>query len=132
MYSTEFEITEQLMLPTWICCYQSEGDVQHRISLYDNRDDPNFHITNVPFLSNNIKSSPVYGVFISQLIRYARRACSSYECLILRAMRLSSKLLGHGYIKERLKSSLKKFFGRCGDLIKQYEFPSPECYMMTF
>ena len=57
---------------------------------------------------------------ISQLIRYAR-ACSSYECFILRAARLSSKLLGQGYVMERLKSSLKKFYGRYGDLIKYYE-----------
>ena len=66
--------------------------------------------------------SPAYGVFISQLIRYAR-ACSSYECFILRAMRLSNKLLGQGYVKERLKSSLRKFYGRYGDLTKQYEVP---------
>ena len=59
---------------------------------------------------------------ISQLIRYAR-ACSSYECFILRAMRLSNKLLGQGYVKERLKSSLRKFYGRYGDLTKQYEVP---------
>ena len=56
------------------------------------------------------------------LIRYAR-ACSSYECFILRAMRLSNKLLGQGYVKERLKSSLRKFYGRYGDLTKQYEVP---------
>ena len=67
-----------------------------------------------------ISSSPAYGVFISQLIRYAR-ACSSYECFILRAARLSSKLLGQGYVMERLKSSLRKFYGRYGDLIKHYE-----------
>ena len=72
------------------------------------------------FLSSNIPSLPAYGVFISQLIRYAR-ACSSYECFILRAMRLSNKLLGQGYVKERLKSSLRKFYGRYGDLTKQYE-----------
>ena len=60
------------------------------------------------------------GVFISQLTRYAR-ACSSYGCFILRAMRLSNKLLEQGYVKERLKSSLRKFCGRYGDLIKQYE-----------
>ena len=84
------------------------------------RDDFNFHITNFPFLSSNIPSSPAYGVFISQLIRYAR-ACSSYECFILRAARLSSKLLGQGYVMERLKSSLRKFYGRYGDLIKHYE-----------
>ena len=34
--------------------------------------------------------------------------------------RLSSKLLRHGYIVERLKSSLRKLYGRNGDLITQY------------
>ena len=86
----------------------------------DKHDDFNFHITNFPFLSSNIPSSPAYGVFISQLIRYAR-ACSSYECFILRAAHLSSKLLRQGYVMERLKSSLRKFYGRYGDLIKHYE-----------
>ena len=52
--------------------------------------------------------------------RYAR-ACSSYGCFILRATRLSNKLLEQGYVKERLKSSLRKVYGRYGDLIKQYE-----------
>ena len=87
---------------------------------YDKRDDFNFHITNFPFLSSNIPSSPAYGVFISQLIRYSR-ACSSYECFILRARRLSSKLLKQGYLAERLKSSFRKLYGRYGDLIQQYE-----------
>ena len=70
--------------------------------------------------SSNISSSPAYGVFISQLIRYAR-ACSSYECYILRAARLSSKLIGQGYVMECLKSSLRKLYARYGDLIKHYE-----------
>ena len=64
--------------------------------------------------------SYAYDVFISQFIRYAR-ACSSYECFILRASRLLNTLLEQGYVKERLKSSLRKFYGRYGDLIKQYE-----------
>ena len=62
-------------------------------SLYDKREDFNFYITNFPFLSSNIPSSPGFGVLISQLIRYAR-ARSPYECFILRAVRLSNKLLG--------------------------------------
>ena len=33
------------------------------------------------------------------------------------------KLLGQGYVKDRLKSSLRKSFGRYGDLIKQNEVP---------
>ena len=36
-----------------------------RTSIYDKRDDFYFHITNFPFLSSNIPSSPDYGVFIS-------------------------------------------------------------------
>ena len=40
---------------------------------------------------------------------------------ILRARRLSSKLLKQGYLAERLKSSFRKFYGRYGDLIQQYE-----------
>ena len=54
--------------------------------------------------------------FISPIIRYTR-AWSSYECFILRARRLFSKLLKQGYLVERLKSSFKKFYGRYGDLI---------------
>ena len=97
-------------------------DGQLRTSLYEKSDDFIFHVTNFPFLSSSIPSSPVYGFFISQLIRYAK-ACSSYECFILRAARLSSKLLGQGHVREHLKSSLRKFYGRYGDLIKHYEVP---------
>ena len=57
---------------------------------------------------------------ISQLIRYAR-ACPSYGCFILRATPISNKLLEQGYVKERLKSSLRKCYGRYGEFIKQYE-----------
>ena len=94
-------------------------DGQLHTSIYDIRDDF-FHITNFPFLSSNIPSSPAYGVFISQLLRYAR-ACSSYECFILRVRRLSSKLVKQGYLAESLKSSFRKFYGRYGDLIQQFE-----------
>ena len=86
--------------------------------------------TNFPFLASNIPSSPVYGVFISQPIRYVR-AFSCYDCFIRRAMRLSNKLLGQGYVKERLKSSLRNLCSRYLDLIKQYEASSPTFWMIT-
>ena len=35
--------------------------------LHDKRDDFNFHITNFPFLSSNILSSPAYGVLSLRL-----------------------------------------------------------------
>ena len=53
--------------------------------------------TYFPFLSSNIPTSPAYGVYFSQLIRYAR-ACSSYGCFILRATRLSNKIFEQGYV----------------------------------
>ena len=86
-----------------LCCLLGSTPVdrensQLRNSLYVKRDDFNFHNTNFPFLSSNIPSSPVHGVFISQLIRYTR-ACFFYECFILRAVRLSCKLLGQGYVR---------------------------------
>ena len=49
--------------------------------LYDKRDDFDFHIVNFPFLSSNIPSSPSYGVYISQLIRYT--TCLLFVFLIL-------------------------------------------------
>ena len=39
--------------------------------LHDKRDDFDFHIVNFLFLSSNIPSGLLYGVYISQLIRYA-------------------------------------------------------------
>ena len=40
--------------------------------IYDKRDDFNFEIVNFPFLDGGVPRSPSYGVYISQLIRFAR------------------------------------------------------------
>ena len=40
--------------------------------LYDKLDDFNFEIVNFPFLDGDVPRSPFYGVYISQLIRFAR------------------------------------------------------------
>ncbi|KAK3089994.1 hypothetical protein FSP39_008300 [Pinctada imbricata] len=100
--------------------YDTDGHMN--TSLYDKRDDFNFSITNFPFLSSNIPSSPAYGVFISQLIRYAR-ASTKYTDFVLRARRLSDKLLSQGYVCDRLTSSLRKFYGRYGRLVIHYDVP---------
>ena len=44
--------------------------------IYDKRDDFNFEIINFPFLDIDVPRSPSYGVYISQLIRFAR-VCSN-------------------------------------------------------
>ena len=40
--------------------------------IYDKRDDFNFEIVNFPFLDGYVPCSPSYGIYISQLIRFAR------------------------------------------------------------
>ncbi|KAK3083912.1 hypothetical protein FSP39_005205 [Pinctada imbricata] len=91
-------------------------------SLYDKRDDFNFTITDFPFLSGSIPSSPAYGVFVSQLMRYARAGTKCAD-FVLRAGRLSDGLLGQGCVCDRLASSLGKFYGRCGELVMQDDVP---------
>ena len=44
---------------------------------HDKRDDFSFEIINFPFLDGDVLSSPSYGVYISQLIRYAI-VCSNF------------------------------------------------------
>ena len=40
--------------------------------IYDKRNDFDFDIVNYPFLDGDIPRSTAYGVYISQLIRFAR------------------------------------------------------------
>ena len=51
-------------------CFLILRDGRLHTSMYDKRDDSNFHIINFPSLSSNIPTSPAFGVFISQLTAY--------------------------------------------------------------
>jgi hypothetical protein len=68
---------------------------------------------------SNIPLSSAYGVYISQLIRYAR-TCFAYENFSKRSKLLTKKLL-QGYNQSRLKSSFHKFYGRYNDLVCDYK-----------
>ena len=46
--------------------------------IYDKQEDFNFEIVNFPFLDGDVPRSPSYGVYISQLIRFAR-VCSNVD-----------------------------------------------------
>ena len=88
-------------------------------NIYDKRDDFNFKIINFPNKCSNIPASPAYGVYISQLIRYAR-ASSNYSDFLKRHLHLRNRLLDQGYKKIRLIRSLKKFIFRCQYLVEIY------------
>ena len=54
----------------------SNGIVPSKI--YDKRYDLNFEIVNFSFLDGDVPCAPSYGVYISQLIRFAR-VCSNVD-----------------------------------------------------
>jgi hypothetical protein len=123
IYPIELEIKDTAdrdMLASYLDLHlaiDSEGRL--RTKLYDKRDNFNCPIVNFPFICSNIPAAPVYGVYISQLIRYSR-ACGSYHDFPDRGLQLKRKLLNQGFLFVKLKSSLRKFYGRHQDLVDCY------------
>ena len=97
--------------------FDDSGQINTKI--YDKRDDFNFKIINFPNMCNNIPASPAYGVYILQLIRYAR-VSSNYSDFLKRHLHLRNRLLGQGYEKIRLIRSLEKLIFRYQDLVEIY------------
>ena len=121
IYPRELEIketTEAAASSSYLDCYLYIDNGKLTTRLYDKRNDFNFPIVNFPFLSN-IPSAPAYGVYVSQLIRYAR-TCSNYQDFMERGKVLTTKLLSQGYQKTKLVATLKKFYGRHHDLVNPY------------
>ena len=77
--------------------------------IYDKRDDFNFKIINFTNMCSNIPASPAYGVYISQLIRYAW-ASSNYSDFLKRHLHLRNRLLDQGYKRFALFDLLKSLY----------------------
>ena len=78
----------------------SNGFVSSKI--YDKRDDFDFDIVNFPFLDGDVPRSTSYGVYISQLIRFAR-VSSHVVDFNARNKSLTAKLLQQGYRYHKLR-----------------------------
>ena len=64
---------------------------------YDKRDDFNFEIVNFSFLDRDVPRSPSYGVYISQLNRFARvHVYSNVDDFNNRNLLLTAKSLKQG------------------------------------
>ena len=74
--------------------------------LYDKCDAFGFHIVNFPFMSSNIPSAPAYGVYASQLIRYAL-CCSNYSDFLLCHRALVTRMISQGYKVNSLSNTFK-------------------------
>ena len=67
----------------------------------------------------NILPAPANGLYVSQLVRYAR-ACCKYQDFVDRGKLLISKLLAHGYRRAKLLSTVKRLFGKHHDFVDPF------------
>jgi hypothetical protein len=97
-----------------------DADGELTIQLYDKRNDINFATVIFPYTCSNIPLSPVYGVYISQQIRYAK-IWSTYDQFLSLGRLLTDKLMSQGFLLSHLMSAFRKFHSRYNDLIYNYK-----------
>ena len=107
IYPSELELKDTSKSSTEVCYPDTNiktGDVTtpFHISIYDKRDD-----------------NPAYGVYISQLVRYAR-ICTSKVDFINRLRGLSLRLRQQGFETNRLQNLFNKFVNRHGFIVEKY------------
>ena len=95
----------------------SKGFVSSKI--YGKLDDLDFDIVNFPYLDGDVPLRPSYGVYISQLIRFAR-VCSHVDDFNTRNKCLTAKLLKHGYRYHKLRKAFSKFYRRHYELTSKF------------
>ena len=86
--------------------------------IYDKLDDFNFEIAYFPFLDGDVLGSPSNGIYISQLICFAR-VCSNVDDSN-RNLFLTAKLLKQGYRYHKIGKAFSKFYHRHSKLVVKY------------
>ena len=123
IYPSELELKDTSTSSTEVCYLDTNiktGDnTPFRISIYDKREDFAFRIVNFPHIDSNIPANPAYGVYVSQLVRYAR-ICPSKVDFINRLRGLSLRLRQQGFETNRLQNSFNKFVNRHGLIVEKY------------
>ena len=123
IYPSELELKDTSTSSTEVCYLDTNiktgENTPFRISIYDKREDFAFRIVNFPHMDSNIPANPAYGVYISQLVRYAR-ICTSKVDFINRLRGLSLRLSQQGFETNLLQKSFNKFFSRHGLIVEKY------------
>ena len=92
----------------------TNGTVSSKI--YDKQDDFNFEIVIFPFLDGDVPLSPSKGVYISQLIRFAR-VCSKVDDFSNSNLFFTAKLSKQGYRYHKIRKAFSKFYHKHSELI---------------
>ena len=119
IYPTELQLNKanssDTGAPFWGLNLSIKNDIVPS-KIYDKRDDFNFEIVNFPFLDGDVPRSPSYGVYISQLIRFAR-VCSYVDDFNNRNLFLTAKLLKQGYRYHKIRKAFSKSYYRHSEFI---------------
>ena len=95
------------------------SDRKFTTAVFDKRDGFSFHIVNFPHMDSNIPSKPVYGVYISQLVRIGC-ICDSYESFFTRHHQLTCRLVKQGFLYDKLVTSFKGFCSRYPEVFSKF------------
>ena len=87
--------------------------------MYDERDDFDFVIVNVPFFDGGVPSRASYGVYISQRIWFAR-VCNHVADFNAGNKCLTAKLLQQCYRYHKLRKTFSEFYCRHYELISEF------------
>ena len=122
IYPSELQLNEANASDTQATFLDLHLSISYNIvsTTFYKRDDFDFEIVDFPFLDCDVPRSTSYGVYISQLNRFAR--ASSY----VTDFNTCNKLLTQNFLKEgnryhKLRKTFSKFYGRYYDLISKFQ-----------
>ena len=119
IYPSELQLNKANMSDTeaasFLGLHLSISDGLAKTKIYDKRDDFDCDIVNNQFLDGDIPRSTSFGVYISQLIRFARVSShvDGFNTLI---KVLTAKLLRQGYRCHKIRKAFSKFYRRHFDI----------------
>ena len=123
IYHSELQLNKANTFDTEVAFLDLHLSISNDIvstKIYDKRDAFDFEIVNFPFLDGFVPRSTSYGVYISQLIRFAR--ASNYVAdFNTRNKLLTQKLLKQGHLYHKLRKTFSKFYRRYYDLISKFQ-----------
>ena len=89
--------------------------------MYDKIDDFGISIVNFPWLSGDVPRLPYasYGIYISQLVQFARCCTSDFD-FHSKNLQITSKFLIQGYRYHNLRKTFQKFFRSYSELLSKF------------
>ena len=123
IYPSELQLNKAYTSDTEAAFFDLHLSISNDIvstKIFDKRDDFDFEIVNFPFLDGDVPRSTSYGVYISQLIRFARIS-SHVAGFNTRNKLFTKKLLKQCYLYYKLRKTFSKFYKQYYELISKLQ-----------